>query len=111
MTGTTKTERLHAALTPVLEIGPDFLAGRRHADDMAHTMVASATAYREGELARQAAGEDVSAGSGEIRHLDAAMKEIYVCGSGYLAQRCGADCVARTMTQIMGELGHLAPQA
>ena len=35
--------------------------------------------------------------------LRAVFSEIYGCGSGYLADRCDSDCVARTMVQILGE--------
>ena len=37
------------------------------------------------------------------------LAEIYTCGSGYLADHCDSDCVARAMVQIMGEFGDLAP--
>lgn len=112
MTG--QTQRMQAALSPVLVIGPDFLAGRRDADDMAHTMVQAVQGFVDGERARQQAGlpdEDpapakASRSAGE---LQAALAEIYTCGSGYLADRCDSDCVARTMSQIMGEFGDLAP--
>jgi hypothetical protein len=44
---------MRAALSPVLAIGPDFLAGRLHADDMAQTMVRAVQQYSASEQARQ----------------------------------------------------------
>lgn len=109
-----RAKRMQAALSPVLVSGPEFLAGRLEADDMAHTMVQAVEAYTRGEQERTHAG--VPAGEGLVptsasrttQELEAALAEIYTCGSGYLADRCGADCVARTMTQIVGEFGGLA---
>jgi uncharacterized protein YfaQ (DUF2300 family) len=110
-----QARRMRAALSPVLAIGPDFLAGRLHADDMAQTMVRAVQQYSESEQARQNAGpepDEDRAGaptSQAAQELHAALAEIYTCGSGYLADRCDSDCVARTMEQIMGEFGDLAP--
>jgi hypothetical protein len=110
-----QAERMRAALSPVLTIGPDFLAGRRDADDMAHTMVRAVQGYVQGEQARQQAsgGTDGDSASDPERRtaqsLEAVLAEIYTCGSGYLADRCDSACVARTMAQIMGEFGDLAP--
>ena len=47
------TLRMRAALTPVLALGPDFLAGRGDADTMAKTMVRAVQEYLEGELAHR----------------------------------------------------------
>ena len=110
-----QTQRMQAALSPVLVIGPDFLAGRLDADNMAHTMVRAVQEYANGERARQQASvrpDEVPAPTSVHRtaqELQAALAEIYTCGSGYLADRCDSDCVARTMAQIMGEFGDLAP--
>jgi hypothetical protein len=110
-----QARRMRAALSPVLAIGPDFLAGRLHADDMAQTMVQAVQRYSDSEKARQHAGpgsDEDRAGaptSQAVQELHAALAEIYTCGSGYLADRCDSDCVARTMVQIMGEFGDLAP--
>jgi hypothetical protein len=107
--------RMRAALSPVLAIGPDFLAGRLHADDMAQTMVRAVQQYSDSEQARQHSGlgpdaDSAGAAASEAaQELHAALAEIYTCGSGYLADRCDSDCVARTMVQIMGEFGGLAP--
>lgn len=108
-----QARRMQEALSPVLAIGPDFLAGRRDADDMAHTMVDAVQGFVAAEQARQpgaldAADADAPAAR-SAQELQAALAEVYTCGSGYLAERCDADCVARTMTQIMGEFGDLAP--
>ena len=104
-----------AALSPVLEIGQDFIAGRLAADDMAHTMVRVVQEFARDEEARQQAGmraDDDSAPASEgheSQEFHAALVELYTCGSGYLADRCDSDCVVRTMVQIMGEFGDLAP--
>jgi hypothetical protein len=109
-----QAQRMQAALSPVLVIGPDFLAGRRDADDMAHTMVRAVQEYVDGEQARQQGSlrpdEDPAPApvARTARELQAALSEIYTCGSGYLADRCDSDCVVRTMVQIMGEFGELA---
>jgi hypothetical protein len=107
-------QRMQAALSPVLEVGPEFLAGRLHADDMAQTMVRAVQDYSAKEQARRAdappASGDGGASASEAAHeLRAALAEIYTCGTGYLADRCDADCVARTMVEIMREFGDLAP--
>jgi len=110
-----QAERMQAALSPVLVIGPDFLAGRRDAADMAQTMVRAVQEFADGERARQEANMPPDQGilpasaRGEAQKLQGALAEIYTCGSGYLADRCDSDCVARTMVQIMGEFGDLAP--
>jgi hypothetical protein len=109
-----QTQRMQAALSPVLVIGPDFLVGRLGADDMARTMVRAVQEYADGERARQPTGvlaeQDAAPVSAPAaQQLQAALAEIYTCGSGYLADRCDSDCVARTMVQIMDEFGDLAP--
>lgn len=110
-----QTERILAALSPVLVMGPEFLAGRVDAEDMAHTMVRAVETYASGERAPQQVSAQPEGDSAPapmrptVRELEAALAEIYGCGSGYLAHRCDSDCVARTMVQIMGELGGLAP--
>jgi hypothetical protein len=89
-----QAERMRAALSPVLMIGPDFLAGRRDADDMAHTMVRAVQEYVQGEQARQQASgrTDHSAPDPERRtaqSLEAVLAEIYTraYGSGSTARR------------------------
>jgi hypothetical protein len=104
-----QAQRMQAALSPVLEMGPDFLAGRLSADAMAQTMVQAVQGYASGEQARQDAGtapDDEAAGASVTATFDglhAALAEIYTCGSGYLADRCDSDCVARTMAQLLRE--------
>lgn len=109
-----QAQRMQAALLPVLAIGPDFLAGRRDADEMAHTMVDAVQGFIDAEQARQPGDvppDEAVASPTPLRspqELQAALSEVYGCGSGYLAARCDAACVARTMTQIMGEFGDIA---
>jgi hypothetical protein len=69
---------------------------------------------RDEEARQQAAAraDDDSAPASDGREspeFRAALVELYTCGSGYLADRCDSDCVVRTMVQIMGEFGDLAP--
>lgn len=110
-----RIQRMQAALYPVLVIGPEFLSGRVGAEDMARTMVRAVQAYADDERSRQKnrlpADEDSAPASARrtAQELQAALTEIYACGSGYLADRCDSDCVARTMVQIVGEFGDLAP--
>lgn len=112
--GQTRTEIAHAALVPVLKVTPDFLAGRLHADAMTDTMIAAARTYREEGLRLPGDGADaerVEAVTPKEQDLDAVMKELYVCGTGYQAGRCEADCVERTMSHVMAQFGHLVPHA
>jgi len=107
-----QAERMRVALSPVLEIGPAFLAGRVDADAMATTMVRAVQEYSDGERTRRRAGvgsDDRDPTSTAAAQLHAVLAEVYTCGSGYLADRCDSDCVARTMSQIMRELGEVAP--
>jgi hypothetical protein len=114
-----QAQRMLAALSPVLVTGPEFLAGRVDADDMAHTMVRAVEEYASGEQARQEpsaapdrATLDKDSPSASARwtvpQLEAVLAEIYGCGSGYLAHRCDSACVARTMVQIVDEFGDRA---
>jgi hypothetical protein len=78
-------------------------------------MVRAVQQYSDSEQARQHSGlgpdadSTGAAASEAAQELHAALAEIYTCGSGYLADRCDSDCVVRTMVQIMGEFGGLAP--
>jgi hypothetical protein len=99
---------MQGALSPVLAVGPEFLAGRLHADDMAQTMVRAVQGYARQEQERQstgAGGPEVASNARVAEQLEQALIEVYTCGSGYLAARCDSDCVVRTMTQIMNEFG------
>lgn len=112
MGSTGQTQRMQAALSPVLVLGPEFLAGRCDADGMAHTMVRAVQEYANAERQRSATqSDDVSAHVSTdhaSQELQAVLAEVYTCGSGYLANRCDSDCVVRTMTQIVREFGDLA---
>ena len=109
-----QAQRIQAALSPVLVIGPEFLADRVDAEDMAHSMVRTVQACALDVQTRQQNGvqPDEDSAPASVRRaaqeFHAALAEIYTCGSGYLADRCDSDCVARTMVQIMGEFGDLA---
>lgn len=103
-----QAERMQAALAPVLRFGPGFLAGQRDADDMAHTMVRAVQDYAEGERERQQSDTGSAPMTPAAQELQAALSEVYGCGSGYLAGRCDAACVARTMTWMMNEFADQA---
>ncbi len=88
---------MHAALGQALAVAPSFLRGEVDAGHMANTMVAAA---RQG-LQAGASPEPPA----QARALGAALHELQVCGSGYLAGRCDGACVARTMTAMLREFG------
>lgn len=107
---------MRAAVDRALAVGPGFLAGDIDADTMATTMVQAVRDYadqeRTGALARGAAGDAVPAfvpaasaahAGAQAAELRSVLAELMTCGSGYLAGRCDADCVARTMTYLVGE--------
>lgn len=96
----TQAGRMRAAIGKAVAVAPGFLRGDVHADDMTKTMVHAVRTYLEQE---QAAGSDGAPHSAEARALQGTIAELMACGSGYLAQRCDAACVARTMTQIVHE--------
>lgn len=112
-------QRLRSALAPVVIAGRDFLAGRVDADGMTSTMVRAVREYYEVEDAPSdgadhagtpAVGRSIlDAAQQESHELQAVLAEVYTCGSGFRARRCDADCVARTMSQIVREFGDLAP--
>lgn len=95
------SQSMRAALTPVVEVGPAFLGGTVPAEQMAHTMVQAVQDY----VAAQQGRPQTEPAGREGRLLQSALGELYTCGSGFLAGRCDADCVARTMTQIVREFG------
>ncbi len=111
--------QLRSALSPVVTVGRDFLAGRVDVNSMTSTMVRAVREYYEAENAHSNsadhAGEPVAgpptaeAARRESRELQAALAEVHTCGSGFRAQRCDADCVVRTMSQIVQDFGDLAP--
>lgn len=92
------TQLVRDLLAPVLAIGPAFLAGERDADEMAHTMVAAVESFGTTPHATPSDGH-------EERLINALLGELTACGGGYLASRCDAACVARTITQLVAEFG------
>lgn len=94
---TTQAGRMRAAVGQVVAIAPGFLRGDFDADHMANTMVHAVRTYVEQE---RAAGSDGTPRDAEAQALQGVLSELMTCGSGYLAGRCDAACVARTMTQI-----------
>jgi len=93
---------MRAAVDQAVAAGPGFLRGDIDADRMANTMVRAVRSYTEQE---QAAGGDGASRGAEIQALQHVLAELMACGSGYLAGRCDAACVARTMTQMVREFG------
>jgi hypothetical protein len=69
---------------------------------MAHTMIQAVRSCTEQE---RVAGGVNTAPDAEVQELQHALAELMACGSGYLAGRCDAACVARTMTQMVHEFG------
>lgn len=98
----TQAGRMRAAIDKAVAAGPGFLRGDVDADHMAHTMVNAVRSYAEEE---QAAGRGEVPMDAEAEDLQEVLAELMTCGSGYLAGRCDADCVARTMTQMVHEFG------
>lgn len=96
----TQTARMHAAVDKTVAVAPGFLRGDVDADTMAHTMVHAVRDYFEQE---QAAGGDGVPRGAEAQALQGVLNELMGCGSGYLAGRCDAACVARTMTEMVRE--------
>lgn len=99
---TTQAGRMRAAIDRAVAVAPGFLHGAVDADHMARTMVGAVRSYIEQD---RADGGDGNGRSPEARQLQNVLAELMACGSGYLAGRCDAACVARTMTQMMREFG------
>lgn len=97
---TTQVGRMRAAIGAVVAVGPRFLKGDLDANHMANTMVHAVNNYVEQERATNSAG---GAQNTEARELDGVLRELLGCGSGYLAGRCDAACVARTITEVVRE--------
>lgn len=91
---------MRAAIGRAVAIGPGFLRGEVDADHMANAMVGAVRGYVEQE---RASGSDGKPHGDEARQLQNVLAELMTCGSGYLAGRCDAACVARTMTQMVRE--------
>lgn len=97
---TSQVGRMKEAIRQAVAIGPEFLRGEINADRMANTMVGAVRGYVEQE---QAAGSDGAPHDAKARELQQVLAELMGCGSGYLAGRCDAACVARTMTEMVRE--------
>lgn len=97
---TTQVGRMRAAVDRAVAVGPGFLRGDIDADRMANTMVQSVRDYVQQE---QASGSDGTPQGTAAQALQPVLAELMGCGSGYLAGRCDAACVARTMTEIVRE--------
>lgn len=98
----TQITEMRAAIDRAVAIGPSFLRGDVDADHMANTMVDAVRTYASAARVNGSGGTPESA---EARALQSVLAELATCGSGYLAGRCDAACVARTMTQIVREFG------
>ena len=92
--------RMRAAIEQAVAVAPGFLRGDVDADQMANTMVHAVRRYLEQE---RVAGGDGAPHGAEAQALQGTLAELMACGSGYLAHRCDAACVARTMTQMVHE--------
>ena len=96
----TQAARMRAAIEQAVALAPGFLRGDVDADHMANTMVHAVRHYLEQE---RAAGGDGAPHDAQAHALQGTLAELMACGSGYLAHRCDAACVARTMTQMVRE--------
>lgn len=98
-TNDTQEFQIRETISKVVAVGPDFLAKKISAEKMAQTMVMAVENY-----IRQAQAEGtIHPKSSEARELQGVLQEIEGCGSGFLAQRCDAACVARTIRYILDE--------
>ena len=100
----TQASRMRAAIQLAVAVAPGFLRGDVDADHMANTMVHAVRGYLEQE---QSTGGDGAPHDAESRALQGTLAELMACGSGYLANRCDAACVARTMTEMVHEFGSI----
>lgn len=96
----TQVDRMRAAVDRAVAVGPSFLRGDIDADRMANTMVQAMRDYFHQE---PATGSNGTPRSAEEQALQLVLAELMGCGSGYLAGRCDAACVARTMTEMVRE--------
>lgn len=103
--------RMRSALARVVTVGPGFLCGTVPADDMASLMVRTVREYAAwaDSHPQHPSGRASESTGHDARELVGALNEVYTCGSGYLAGRCDADCVMRTMTDIVEEFADLDP--
>ena len=91
---------MRAAIDQAVAVAPGFLRGDVDADHMTKTMVHAVENYIEQE---RASGSNGAPSNAEAQALQGTLAELMGCGSGYLAGRCDAACVARTMTQMVHE--------
>ncbi len=96
----TQVARMRAAIDQAVTVGPGFLRGDVDANHMANTMVGAVRGYVEQE---RPPGSDGIPHDAQARQLQNVLAELMTCGSGLLAGRCDAACVARTMTQMVRE--------
>jgi hypothetical protein len=106
--GPTQLQRIRTAVASAVAIGPGFLRGDVDADTMATTMLDAVRTYVAAEQADGRDGSPVDAASAQLYPV---LQELTACGGGFLAGRCDADCVARTMTQLVGEFAEFAESA
>ena len=99
---TTQAERMRAAIGRAVAVAPGFLRGEVDAQAMTDAMIGAVCDY---VAAERADGRDGTPHDGAARSLYPVLAELAGCGSGYQAGRCDADCVARTMTQLVREFG------
>ncbi len=96
-----RVARMKAAIGQTLAIAPQFLRGEIDADRMAHTMVDAVRG-----CADHGQGPDARPPhDAQAEQLHEALAELQACGSGYLAGRCDAACVGRTMTWMVETFG------
>ena len=93
-----QVRQIRKAIHKVVEVGPDFLAKKISADQMAHTMIQAVDEY-----VKEAGSEHLKPQSEEAQELMSVLAELRGCGSGFLANRCDAACVARTITYMVDE--------
>lgn len=93
---------MHEAIAKTIAVAPAFLRGEVDADHMAHTMVHAVRDYVEQARANH---QEQAAKDPKSQALEGVLAELMGCGSGYLAGRCDAACVARTMTYMVKEFG------
>ena len=98
----TQAARMRAAIDQVVGVGSRFLRGDIDANHMANTMTSAVRDYVEQE---RAAGGNGAAQGAEAQALQGVLAELNACGSGFLAGRCDAACVARTMTHMVHQFG------
>ncbi|MCO5248748.1 MAG: hypothetical protein M9887_07370 [Chitinophagales bacterium] len=87
----TEIKGMKEVIQKVVAVGSDFLSHKISPEKMTHTMVDAVDTYFQNV-------GGVSTHSYEAQELIQVLMELKACGSGYLAQRCDAACVARTIT-------------